>query len=61
MTELAAPAQIAIARDQALPLFRRIIERHQRRRDARLLAKLDDRMLRDIGLTRHDIEQLGKS
>lgn len=61
MTELAAPVQRACARDQALPLFRRIMEQHRRRRDARMLAKLDDRMLRDIGLTRYDIELLARS
>jgi uncharacterized protein YjiS (DUF1127 family) len=29
----------------------------RRRRTRRELARLDDRMLRDIGLTRHDLER----
>jgi uncharacterized protein YjiS (DUF1127 family) len=61
MTELSSPVEIMVARDRARPLLQRIMEKYRRRRDARLLAKLDDHMLRDIGLTRYDVELLARS
>jgi uncharacterized protein YjiS (DUF1127 family) len=32
---------------------------YRRRNSERSLRELDDRMLRDIGLTRHEVNQLG--
>jgi uncharacterized protein YjiS (DUF1127 family) len=61
MTELASFLQTAIARDPSLSHFRRLMDMYRRRRDPATLAKLDDHILRDIGLTRYDIEVLANS
>jgi uncharacterized protein YjiS (DUF1127 family) len=42
--------------EQMAALFRLVGLWRQRARDRTLLARLDDRMLRDIGLTRSDVE-----
>jgi uncharacterized protein YjiS (DUF1127 family) len=39
-------------------LIRRTIERAAERRSLTQLALLDDRLLRDVGLTRADVQQL---
>jgi uncharacterized protein YjiS (DUF1127 family) len=61
MTELIASYGKELPGDQKQQFFRRIIERYRRRRDAALLAKLDDHILTDIGLTRFDIDMLARS
>jgi uncharacterized protein YjiS (DUF1127 family) len=61
MTAIHANNRRATSRNEGLGIFDCMRRRYQRRRDARVLAKLDDRMLRDIGLSRHDIDMMSKS
>jgi uncharacterized protein YjiS (DUF1127 family) len=61
MTEIAIHQLEAIGRDQRQTVFGRMLDRYKRRRDATVLARLDDHILQDIGLSRYDIEMLAKS
>ena len=54
------PSIIPVATDTGTSLIVRLIDRPllwlERMRDRRTLAALDDRMLRDIGVSRSDVE-----